>query len=325
MKYRQTVLIVGSTGNIGSPTVLNLGKNHPDIQVKALVRPGAKVPETWNEFDNVQVVRCDLNDHAKVDQVVQGCDRIALITRNSNTQKEQELAVIEAARKHKVGFLAKISAYKHIVYEDSPVYCFRDHHAILKVLTKQTELDYAIVSPCFAYANHFMLSIPALKNGSPVKTPWPVDLKLPVQDGRDVADLLAKIMVTDNLAPYSKQHLELFGHHYSMSEMVQALGMAMGIPEAKCEQCTREEYQAILEASQLPTGLAEMISYIMTENVRLAESLQAGSVEETEKLIGHPVKDFPTFLRDFGLVEASEVRLEKFNRDNNHIPSCVQK
>jgi uncharacterized protein YbjT (DUF2867 family) len=141
-----TVLVTGATGTIGSRLVRELAKN--GTGVRAAVRTADRAAVLGDLAD--LAVPADLDDAAAVDRAVAGSDQVVLIAANSERQLQQELAVIDAARRHGVAHLIKLSVGGPA--PDAPLALARDHYAAEQHL-KDTGVPATVVRPGFLMQN----------------------------------------------------------------------------------------------------------------------------------------------------------------------------
>jgi uncharacterized protein YbjT (DUF2867 family) len=141
-----TVLVTGATGTIGRRLVRDLAAQGYDV--RAAVRSPDRAA-ALGAFAHLAVV-ADLDDSAAVDRAVKGSDQVVLIAANSERQLPQELAVIDAARRHGVGHLIKLSVGG--AAPGAPLALARDHYEAEQRL-QAAGVPATIVRPGFVMQN----------------------------------------------------------------------------------------------------------------------------------------------------------------------------
>ena len=122
--------ITGATGQLGQLVMEGLLAKHPASSLVALVRDPAKAAQ-W-QAKGVQVRQADYSQPAQLEAAFKGLDKLLLISSSEVGQREpQHRAVIEAAKRAKVGLIA----YTSILHADtSPLGLAAEHVATEKLL-----------------------------------------------------------------------------------------------------------------------------------------------------------------------------------------------
>jgi uncharacterized protein YbjT (DUF2867 family) len=140
-----TILVVGATGTVGAEVIRRLGA--AGGRPLALTHAGRSgpVPGNWSER-----VSADLDRPATVDAVLDGVDRLFLLTRQTSRQLAQEQAVIAAAARAGVGRVVKLSVFR--ADERSPLQIARQHRRAERVL-QDSGLQHTVLRPVFFMQN----------------------------------------------------------------------------------------------------------------------------------------------------------------------------
>lgn len=99
------ILVTGASGHLGTAVIDHLLKNTSKDNFIALVRSEEKAQSLKDK--GVQVRIADLDDLASVEKAFQGIDKLLLISTMSHNRAEQQVAVVD---------LAKRVGVKHIAY-----------------------------------------------------------------------------------------------------------------------------------------------------------------------------------------------------------------
>lgn len=141
-----TVLVTGATGTIGSRLVRDLAGTGHDV--RAAVRTTGRAA-ALGDLAGLAVV-ADLDDPAAVDRAVAGSDQVVLIAANTERQLAQERTVIDAARRHGVAHLIKLSVGGPA--PDAPLALARDHYRAERAL-RDSGVPATVVRPGFVMQN----------------------------------------------------------------------------------------------------------------------------------------------------------------------------
>ena len=82
------ILIVGANGATGVNLVKQILKN--GRQVKVIVRPSSKIPNTWNKNNQVSVIRRNINEISLEELILQNREVLDL-----KVKKGQKLTIIK--------------------------------------------------------------------------------------------------------------------------------------------------------------------------------------------------------------------------------------
>lgn len=103
-----TILVTGATGMVGS-AVVNYLAQKSDVLVRAAVRTVAQAGKF--ETQNVRPVELDLNRPETVDAAFVGVDKLFLLTPMDNRAVAMAHTLVDAARKHGIKHIVKMSAF----------------------------------------------------------------------------------------------------------------------------------------------------------------------------------------------------------------------
>jgi len=144
-----TVLVIGSSGNIGRHVVSELVRR--DVDVVALVRKSERgvVGDGPLSHPQVRIAEGDLTQPDSIRKAADGCSSMFVLTPHAPNQVELQNAAVDAASA--VGAkVVKLSSWGPSVYEDSPVPGAHRHW-----MTQQYVIDLG-VPYTFLQPNYFM-------------------------------------------------------------------------------------------------------------------------------------------------------------------------
>lgn len=155
-----TYAVTGATGKLGRLVLDELLEQTDAANIVALARD----PTALQAYDQkgVQVRKADYDDPASLEAALAGVDRVLLISGNAVGQRErQHGAVIEAAKKAGVGYLAYTSILKG---DRSPLALAPEHVATEKLLA-DSGLNYDVLRNGWYSENYTMGLAPSLESG----------------------------------------------------------------------------------------------------------------------------------------------------------------
>src|SRR5690606_14513108 len=155
-----TYAVTGATGKLGRLVLDELLEQTDAANIVALARD----PTALQAYDQkgVQVRKADYDDPASLEAALAGVDRVLLISGNAVGQRErQHGAVIEAAKKAGVGYLAYTSILKG---DRSPLALAPGHVATEKLLA-DSGLNHDVLRNGWYSENYTMGLAPSLESG----------------------------------------------------------------------------------------------------------------------------------------------------------------
>ncbi len=180
-------LIIGGTGTVGSQVVRNLLDRKADVRLMTSSKDKlATLPA------GVEGVVGNMSERASLDQALKGIDRVFFVTVAHDTEKQNGLNVVEAA---------KAAGIKRIVYmsihrlEDIPnAPHFADKIPIENAI-KSSGIPYTLIRPNNFFQNDFWFKQPLLEYGIYIQ---PIGSKgLHRVDVRDIAEAATNSLLND--------------------------------------------------------------------------------------------------------------------------------
>jgi uncharacterized protein YbjT (DUF2867 family) len=149
------VLVIGGTGTVGSQTVAQLLKKGTDVRVMT-----SKEENLQKLPDGVEGVVGNLNDEDSLNKVFDGVDRVFIITPVSQTETEEGLAAVNAARKAEVTRIVYMSVHR---LEDIPEAPHFSSKIPIENAIKSTGIEYTILRPNSFFQNDYWFQQPMLE------------------------------------------------------------------------------------------------------------------------------------------------------------------
>jgi uncharacterized protein YbjT (DUF2867 family) len=276
-----TILVTGSTGNIGSPTVETLASK-PGVKVRVGIheRPAGSLP------DNVEAVELDMDEPKTVIAAATGVDAAFLITPSVPNQIELAARAVDALKDAGVPRLVRLSAIG-ADWQDAALF-MREH----------TETENEIVASGIPYT--FLRPNSYMSNFLTFYRPDPDgNIRLPLGDAgvsyidpRDVADVAAHVLTTEGHV--GKAYTLTGPGAVTVDEIAAAISEATGRSISYVDVPEDAMRQGMLSQG-LPPAMVDGVLDLFATN----RAGKAAVVTETvPELTGRPARSFKRFARD---------------------------
>ena len=180
---RTTVLVLGSTGQIGNLVVNNLNKNE-DIQVRITSRRKQDVERLMSEGKNA--VYLDLDDPTSFGTAMAGVDRLFLCTGYTVAMLSQSKTIVDAARKAGVQHIVHLGIFGAWDCTD-PHFVW---HQMIEAYIKVSGIQWTNLHPNMFMENLLTFFAP---KGDIFKTFWG-NQRMGFIAGQDIADVAAAVL-----------------------------------------------------------------------------------------------------------------------------------
>ena len=197
-----TILVIGSTGVIGSRVVANLAAKGAEVHALARSPEKAKFP------GGVSPVKADLMDIEATRKAIAQASTLFLLNAVTPDELTQALLTLSLAREAGVKGIVYLSVFHADLFTDVPH--FTGKHAVERMI-EDSDLSATILRP-----NYFMQNDVAMKDaimGHGVY-PQPIGSKgLSMVDARDIADIAASSLLKRENAPtpLPREMIEIVG------------------------------------------------------------------------------------------------------------------
>ena len=284
MSKKIKVLVTGATGNTGSllvPALLRAG-----VDVRILVRDEAKAKPLKDL--GAEVVLGDLDKPETILPAVKNVDKIYLLTWNGETQLQQAINVIDAAKKS-----GNPHIVRHSMWGSENSRIIKQGYKIEEIL-KESGLPWTILKPTFYMQNTMMAAQTISSNGVIY---WDMkDGKLGMIDVRDIAD--AAFAVITGKGHEGKEYILTGPEAISFNDVAKIFSNVLDT-EIKYVSVPGE---AALQ-SMVGMGLPEWIAKGYVElSEGFSENFANSTTRNVEILTGHPSRSFEQFASDFARV-----------------------
>ena len=284
MSKKIKVLVTGATGNTGSllvPALLRAG-----VDVRILVRDEAKAKSLKDL--GAEVVLGDLDKPETILPAVKNVDKIYLLTWNGETQLQQAINVIDAAKKS-----GNPHIVRHSMWGSENSRIIKQGYKIEEIL-KESGLPWTILKPTF-YMQNTMMAAQTISSDGVIY--WDMkDGKLGMIDVRDIAD--AAFAVITGKGHEGKEYILTGPEAISFNDVAKIFSNVLDT-EIKYVSVPGE---AALQ-SMVGMGLPEWIAKGYVElSEGFSENFANSTTRNVEILTGHPSRSFEQFASDFARV-----------------------
>lgn len=253
---KETILITGATGTVGSETVKALSGE--DVKVRAGVHSIIK-GDRFRDLPNVELVQLDFSNPVTMEAAFTGVDRVFLITPFAEDQVNMAKKLIDLALKTGVQHIVRLSASGA---DAQPGIQLGRWHREVEVYLEQSGIAYTILRPTSFMQNFINYSAESIRNNNGIYMPLGHG-KVSYVDVQDIA-AVAKVILTQ---PHEHENriYELTGPEaVSVNDVAHALTQAtnrliayVDVPEAAAAAAMAQQHapdwmiNAMLELYQI--------------------------------------------------------------------------
>jgi uncharacterized protein YbjT (DUF2867 family) len=191
-----TILISGSTGNIGSELVRQLSNSSSDLNLKAVVRSGdaTNINDDSRNKARLQEVVMDFDRPETMVEGLKNVDKLFLLTPTHPKLAEFTSNLVNEAKK--VGGVKHIVKLSHIRADAAKITITNLHREAEKII-EESGISYTFLRPNFFFQNFINFYGPMIKSQSSFSLPAG-DGKVSFVDVRDIASVAATVLTKDD-------------------------------------------------------------------------------------------------------------------------------
>lgn len=278
-----TVLVLGSTGNIGPHVVEALVAQGTPTRV--LVRDAEKARQMLPE--GVEIVAGDIEDGPVVKAAADGVESVFLLTPHSYTMADVQLRILRELRRSGIK-IVKLSATSSAVRPDGPQ-ATRQHWEVEQVLKASGE-NFVILRPnAFMQTMINQIMLPAIKNTGKVPNAI-ADAGLSMIDARDIGAVAANALTRSD---WDGQTLVLTGPRaVGYREIAEHIGTVRG-EQIEVLEITPED----IRLSSLARGLEHWEAEHFKEMYQMFRNRESENVsDDVEKVTGQQAGTIEAYL-----------------------------
>ena len=284
-----SILVIGSTGTIGSLVVQGLAKQ--GAKVTAMVRQVGKAALPAG----ADSVVADLTDVASLRKAMTGVRTLFLLNALAPDEVTQSLQALSVAREAGIKRIVYLSVINADKYPDVPH--FTGKHTVERMI-EQLELPATILRPAYFMQNDISIQPVIVGHGV---FPMPIGSKgVAMVDTRDIADIaVAELLRRDRaadalpLVTLDVAGPELFTGESAAAVWSQALGRTINYGGNDVAA-----FEAQLTQNHVPAWMAYDLG-LMTARIQQVGQIPAeGTVQKLEKILGRPLRTYQQFVAE---------------------------
>ncbi len=278
------ILVICGTGTVGSQVVANLLKRNADVRVMTSSAEKVRTLPAGTEG-----VVGNLKDKASLVNVFKGVERAFLLTPVSQTETEEGLNAVQAAKSGGVKRIVYMSIHRLEDIPDAPH--FAGKIPIEKAI-KESGIPYTIIRPNNFYQNDHWFKQPIMQYGI---YPQPIGGKgLSRVDVRDIAEAAANALLNDG---YTDKTFALVGPDLLTGESTATiLGKHLGkevVYSGDDLNSWSEQARKMLPGWQVD-DFRVMYEYFQTKGFIASPE----DLAQTERILGRKPTSFETFVSE---------------------------
>ena len=277
------ILVIGATGNTGREVALQLKAKGE--AVRALTRTPAKASAL--SAKGIEVVAGDVTDASSLGAALSGVERVYLAISPDPAMAQQQMAVVEAAKKAGVKHVVKLSVLGAAA--DSPVSIAKSHDQADAAL-KSSGVAYTIVQPSFFMQNLIGFAGSIASSGAFYAPAG--DGKAAAIDARDISAVAVAALTSDG---HAGQVYAITGPEaISFADAASAIGSAIGKPVNYVSVPQDAARQSML-GSGMPAWYVEDLLLLFDF---YAKGYMAGTTDTVARVTGRPATGIAQFAKD---------------------------
>lgn len=279
------ILIIGGTGNIGSPLVQNLA-NNPDVSLTVGVHQLSKAQSHFANWPNLNLVHFDFLDPKTFPDAFSGVEKIFFIRPPQLAKPKQDMApFIDYAQQQHIKQIVFVSL---LGVEKNPM---TPHHQIENMI-QQHDIPYTFIRPSFFMQN--------LSSTHQYDIQVNHDLFIPAGhaktsfiDTRDIADVAA-VCLTD--AQYVNQKLDITGPAaLTYDEIATIMTQILNTP-ITYSRPSLLKFRHVMRKRGLPKDFVN----VMVMLYLITQLGNAKTVNDTvQRVLNRAPRDIQTFISDY--------------------------
>jgi len=283
------ILIIRSTGHLGSATINYLLKLVPAEEIAAFVHDAEKA--AWLKDKGVEVRLGDYNNSEALEAACQGIDKLLLISSSGmGDRASQHINVIDAAKQAGVSHIIYTSFQRNDESSEAAINFIADDHLTTEAHLKASGMNYTI------FKNGFYLDmLPDFIGRNVLETGG---IFLPAGEGK------VSFTLRDNIAEALANILASIGHEnkvyeiapdtsYSFAEISDIM-TKLGGKAITYTNISVENYKTALQEHQVPEMMIDMSAAFLTA---FSQNEMNVPSDDLNQLLGHKASSVPEFLK----------------------------
>lgn len=283
-----TILVIGSTGKIGSLVVQNLSERGADVRALAKDTENARFPA------GVTPVKGDLMDPTSMRAALSGIDTLFLLNGVVPDELTQALITLDLARDAGIRRVVYFSVFNGEIFTDVPH--FSGKYTVERMI-EQFDIPATILRPAYFFQNDASLKQAIVDHGA---YPMPIgSVGLAMVDARDIAEIAALSLLRreDAEAPLPREVIEIVGPDLLTGDgLARIWSDVLGRPVAYGgDDLDAFETQS---RSQIPGWMAYDMRMMVRGFQRDGMVAKPGTVDQLTRLLGRPLRTYRSFAQE---------------------------
>jgi uncharacterized protein YbjT (DUF2867 family) len=292
MNMTETILVTGSTGNIGSEIIKQLSNSSSEVNLKAAVRSGEDTVNNGKDSRTVQQVGMDFNRPQTIGEALKNVDKLFVLTPTHPKIVEFTSNLVNGAKG--VKHIVKLS---HIRADAQPEITITKLHREAEKVIEESGIPYTFLRPNFFMQNFINLYGPMIRNTDSFSLAAG-DGQVSFVDIRDIASVAAKVLTEDNDEHIGKSYDVTGPDSLTYTGAAETLSAEAG---EKIRYINISEDQVRQGIKQM--GMSDWHTNVIVELLRIArEGYVSGVSSAVEKVIGKKPISFSSFAKEYGSV-----------------------
>ncbi|MGO4569539.1 NmrA family NAD(P)-binding protein [Rhizobium sp. 2YAF20] len=259
-------LVTGAAGMNGRTTVAEfVGAGLP---VRALVRSAASaVRAGLNRIPGVEVVEGDMMNVAIGDAVLDGVERVLMISSGAPDMVETQCRFVDSCRKAGVQHVIKFSGAESGIGFDPSKFRFTRMHEEIEDYLEASGVAWTHVRPS-QFMQVYLREAPDITARNMIRLPF-ADITLSPVDARDIAKVNFNLL---RMGGHEMESLDMTGPEaLTMADVAERISIAIG-RKVTYKPITPEERRGALLASGVPAGFVDALDEQLIERLKRPES-----------------------------------------------------
>jgi uncharacterized protein YbjT (DUF2867 family) len=288
---KETILISGATGTLGSEVVKQLSDESSKYSIRAAVHSIENAKKI--DFPGVELVQIDYNKPDTLTKAFSGIDRLFLLTHPSQDTVEQESNMVNEAKKVGVKHIVKQSVMG-ADDRNSKVELMKLHHQVEKIV-EESGISYTFLRPNEFMQNFITFHGPVIKNNNAFYLPME-SAEVSIVDVRDIAAVAVKALTQGNLENFNNKSFTITGPKALSCEKIAEILSAVTNKKIQYINITNEEARAGMKESGMNDWL---INIILELNEYYRKGKASDITPVIEDITGRSATTFDEFAKDY--------------------------
>lgn len=286
-KYRKTIVVFGCTGTVGLPVLQYL------IKEKCIVRgvlrsPQREHPISLKNNTNLSYVSADLAIIREVEDACQFADVIFLLTATHPKQEEYETNVINAAKKHGIKRIIKLSAP---YIEPANLVEVANWHRNIELKLEKSGIEYSCLRPQ-AFMQNWERNTFTIRRFGKI---YGAIKKAPRNyvDARDVAEISVKLLLQEK--PLVSKYISVTGPETITNyEIAERLSKVTNSTINYINISSDQLFKTLTNRAKLPSWIARHIIELDELAIKIPEPTQ----DSTEAILNKKPRLMNAYLQE---------------------------